>query len=275
MPVYHNIRTFFDDLSRSEQKVARYCLDNYVHVGNYTLAELAKNIGCGEATIVRFCKKVHFESYHTFRKAILSEVRESLPVKQDSYMNDIYSNIRESIEYTINNIDENQIEEMAQLLLKANKILCSGVGNSGIPAESCAMRFLRNGKHAVYLKDNHFQLIYLNEMNPGDVCILFSHSGESYDTLNCAEILKERGVTTIGITSSVVSSIAKLCDYHILQRKYDGHTSSGSLISQITQLYIADLLTTRTGVLNEKETLAANQITSDYLINKTKKEITR
>ena len=54
MSLYLRIRNNFDSFSKSEKKVARYCLDNFLNVGSLTLSELAKNVQCGEATIFRF-----------------------------------------------------------------------------------------------------------------------------------------------------------------------------------------------------------------------------
>ena len=53
------------------------------------------------------------------------------------------------IEYAIENLDLRQIDVIAEKMDKADKIFCAGVGNSGIPAEACAMRLVRNGKNGI------------------------------------------------------------------------------------------------------------------------------
>ena len=185
---------------------------------------------------------------------LTEETQEHLKSENDSFVTQIYQNLRTSIEYTIQNLDLEQIDEIAQLMNKADIIFCAGVGNSGIPAEACAMRLVRNGKNGIYFKDNHFQSIYLNELKRSDIAILFSASGESNDTIHCAEILKQRKVETVCVTSSVVFSLAVLCDYCILL------------------MYIADLLSTRTGMIDQKTTLKAKETTFDYIIDKMRKE---
>ena len=200
------------------------------------------------------------------------ETQEHLKSENDSFVTQIYQNLRTSIEYTIQNLDLEQIDEIAQLMNKADIIFCAGVGNSGIPAEACAMRLVRNGKNGIYFKDNHFQSIYLNELKRSDIAILFSASGESNDTIHCAEILKQRKVKTVCVTSSVVSSLAVLCDYCILLKRWLGPLGGGSMIGQITQMYIADLLSTRTGMIDQKTTLKAKETTFDYIIDKMRKE---
>ena len=79
-------------------------------------------------------------------------------------------------------------------------------------------------------------------------------------------------VKTVCVTSSVVSSLAVLCDYCILLKRWLGPLGGGSMIGQITQMYIADLLSTRTGMIDQKTTLKAKETTFDYIIDKMRKE---
>ena len=200
MSIYGKIKDHYDYFTKSEQRVAKYCLDNYMEVSGNTLFQLAEKAKCGEATVVRFCKKIGCESYHDFKEELTDETQEHLKSENDSFVSQIYQNIQTSIEYTIQNLDLEQLDEIAALMDKADIIFCAGVGNSGIPAEACAMRLVRNGKNGIYFKDNHFQSIYLNELKHNDIAILFSASGESIDTIHCAEILKQRKVKTVCVT---------------------------------------------------------------------------
>lgn len=269
MSIYQKIQKNYESLSKSEQRVAKYCLDNYLEIGKLSLAQLAKKAGCGDATILRFCRKLCIDSYNDFKKSINEEIHDSFKMDENSFIQDIYESIQSSITYTIQNMDPIMLDEIAKLIFDADKIFCSGVGNSGIPAEACAMRFLRNGQNAIYFKDNHFQLIYLNELHQGDIAILFSMSGESYDTLHCAEILNKKKIKVISITSSVVSSLAKMSDYHILTKRWSGPVGAGSMISQITQMFIADVITTRVGMLDQKYMMRAKELTFDFVASKT------
>lgn len=268
MSLYLRIKNNFDSFSKSEKKVARYCLDNFLNVGSLTLNELSKNVQCGEATIFRFCKKINFDSFHDFKIELQNEINESAQINEESFVYDVYKSIQESLEYTIHNINHDQLDAIGKLLYSAHIIFCAGVGNSGVPAESCAMRFLRNGFNAVVLKDTHFQSIYLAQLGKNDAAILFSHSGESLDTIHIAEILKSRNVPIISVTSSVVSTLAKLSDYHLLIKNKGGHIGAGSMIPQISQMYVADLLVTRVGLFDSKRIAQAKEMTYDYILDK-------
>lgn len=268
MSIYIRIKNNFDTFTKSEKRVARYCLDNFLNIGKLTLHDIAEEVKVGEATIFRFCKKINFNSFQDFKNELQVETNLNSKITEESFAFDIYDNIKNSIEFTIQNLDLNEIEEMAKIIYHARNVFCVGVGNSAISAESCAMRFLRNGINAIFLKDTHFQSIYLAQLSNKDVAILFSHSGDSIDMIHIAEILKDRKVPIICVTSSVVSTLAKLSNYHILTKATTSHISGGSMIPQIAQMYVADLLTTRVGIIDSKKVVQAKETTFDYIYDK-------
>lgn len=270
MSVYIRIRSKYDTLSKSEQRVAKYCLDNYLDIGDLSLAQLAENAGCGEATVFRFCHKIGIESFNDFKTEINDEVKDSFKKDESSYVTDIYESIQSAIEYAIQNLDQNQLTEIATMINNANVVFCAGVGNSGVPAEACAMRLLRNGINGVFIKDTHFQSIYLAQLTKNDVALLFSYTGESQDIIHIGNIIKERGIPLVSITSSIVSPLARMSDYHLLIKNKRGALSGGNMTTQISMLYISDLITTRVGMIDSKKMSKALEQTYEYIYDKTK-----
>lgn len=268
MSIYLRIKNNFDTFTKSEKRVARYCLDNFLNVGKLTLHDIAEDANVGEATIFRFCKKIEFDSFQDFKNEIMNEIASDAEISEESFVFDIYKNIQNSIEYTIQNLNQVELDEVANKLYHSRQIFCVGVGNSATAAESCAMRFLRNGVNATFIKDTHFQAIYLAQLNKEDFAIVFSSSGESNDIIHIAKILKSRNVPMIGITSSVVSTIANLSDYHILTKTNASHIGGGNMINQISQMYVADLLTTRVAMYDSKKMTLAKETTFDYIYDK-------
>lgn len=268
MSIYLRIKNNFESFSKAEKRVARYILDNFLGAGKLTLHKISNEVKVGEATIFRFCKKINFDSFQDFKNELLNEINEQSQISEESFAFDIYNNIQSSIEFTIQNLNLNEIEEIAKKIYNSKSVFCVGVGNSAIPAESCAMRFLRNGINATFLKDTHFQSIYLAQLSVNDIAILFSCSGDSNDMIHIAEILQDRKIPIISITSSVVSTLAKLSTYHILMKNKTSHISGGSMIPQIAQMYIADLLTTRVALLDTKKMALAKETTFDYIYDK-------
>lgn len=267
MTIYEKIRDNFDKLSKSEKHIGRFCLDNYLKIGNMTLNQLSEETHSGEATIVRFCKKIGVDSFASFKSELRFETSGMNDYEEDTICNRIYGNIKESIEFSMSKCDDVMIDEIAELIIKSSKVFCCGVGNSGVPAEACAMRFIRNGVNAIYFKDFHFQLIYLNELSKKDIALLFSNSGEVLELVDIAKFLKKRGIKTVAITSSYVSSLASICDYCVLTKPWVGPIGGGNLIAQINQMFVADIIISTVANKTPKETLKAKQNTYNYAVS--------
>lgn len=66
------------EFTRSERMIIRTLLSNYPTVGLTTASELAAQSGVSDPTVVRFVKKLGFDGYPGFQKALLSEIDERL-----------------------------------------------------------------------------------------------------------------------------------------------------------------------------------------------------
>ena len=58
MQVIAQTKTLYPSLTKSERKVADFVLEHGGELVHMTLSELARRIGVGEATVVRFCQKI-------------------------------------------------------------------------------------------------------------------------------------------------------------------------------------------------------------------------
>ena len=267
--IYFKIEQNFDFFSKEEKKVAKYCIDNYATIGMHSLAQVSKNSQSGEATVVRFCNKLGFKSFKEFKKELANEVNDSTSNQDDAIVSSIRMNTIDSFDYIARNIDQEKLNVLAKEISRADKILCIGVGNSSIAAEACAMRLVRNGKNGIFLKDAHFQAIYINELKKNDVVIMFSMSGESKDLIHCANLINSKGITIISCTASIVSSVAKKSKYHLLVKpNHVGPLNGGSMVGQISQLMIADIITTKVAMIDLNATLKARNETYDNILDK-------
>lgn len=68
------IRDIFSTLKGAEKKVAEYILKNPKDIIHFSITELSDAVGCGEATIIRLCKKLGYKGYQELKIKIASEV---------------------------------------------------------------------------------------------------------------------------------------------------------------------------------------------------------
>ena len=62
------------DFTKSEKKVAKYILENRGAVIYFTIIEFSEKVEVGEATIIRFCRKLRFKGFHDFKMALAQEL---------------------------------------------------------------------------------------------------------------------------------------------------------------------------------------------------------
>lgn len=125
---------------------------------------------------------------------------------------------REIIEGTkraIDEIDPEQVEELARILVEAKekgrKIFVVGMGRSGFVGRAFALR-LMNMSFDVYVVGETIT----PAAEKGDILIAISGSGETKGTVSAAEVAKEIGARVVAVTSHPDSTLGRLADHVVV-----------------------------------------------------------
>ncbi len=261
MKVISIIESKYDSLTNGEKKVADYYIVCGNNIVEKTLADISEDVGVGEATIVRFCKKIGFLSFQDVRLQINIESVDRVDIKRQSFITQIESNITNTISRTIEILELNNVNAAIKLINETNKLLCYGVGDSGLAAEIIARRFVRVGKKCQGISDPHFQAMYSVSANESDLILAFSRTGRSKDLIHAVCIAKKNGSKVIAITNFKKSPLAKMADIILLTSMLSTPLTGGNLVGEINQIFIGDVLTTGYSLLNEDRTLEMNKKT--------------
>ena len=249
----YKIKNAYNTLRSSEKKVADYVLLNGHSVSTMTLAQLSKEAGVSEPTIVRFVKSIGCSSYSKFKMELIKDWgRESVVQKSDSELlvelhidkNDKVEDIPEkmigmtikALEDTYKIIDTDNYKKAIKMIKSANIIDVYGVGNSGSIASDIMNKFLRIGLNCRAYSDNHIQQICASHLTNKDLVIAISHSGSTIDTINALKIAKKAGAQTIALTNYKATTISEYAD--IIFYTGDSETTfySETMVSRISQL---------------------------------------
>ena len=270
------IRSMPDTFGRGERKIADWILKHPEELMELSISELAAACGCGDATVVRFSKKLGLSGYQALKISIAQELGNSPTGGQsihpeDSCM-DIYTkhmnDIILTLEKTKTSLDPDALTGAAQALLHAHSILILGLGSSAPIAQDAMHKFIRAGLNACSCSDNHMQMILASHLREGDVVLAISHSGSSIDIVNALAYAHKNGATTISITNRGRSPIVKYSDYVLHTNADETKYTILAMSSRIAQLAIIDTLYTHI-VLHGGETVAkAVQNTESALENK-------
>lgn len=111
------------------------------------------------------------------------------------------------------NYTEKDLEQLVNEVKKRNKVFLIGAGTAGFAAGQVAY-FLRSiaNVDAREIKSYEFKS-YLPIVNKGDVVIAFSQSGETADTIEAIEGMKEKGCKIASIVNMHGTTISSLSDF--------------------------------------------------------------
>lgn len=263
-----SIKALYPQMGRGEKRIADWILLHPHQIIEMSINELAEVCGCGDATIVRFSRRLGLSGFQGLKIGIAQELSTldkpqelTVAIHGDSCFDVFKKREREvvaALEYTRNVLDPESLEKAAKAIMESGNIVLFGLGNSAPIIIDAQHKFLRVGLHATAYSDNHMQAIVASHLKSGDVAIGISHSGSSTDIVYALKLARQQGATTICITNHGSSPITRQSDICLFTRAEETKHSILALSSRIAQLCIIDSIYNYI-VLN-KEDLTAEAI---------------
>ena len=115
--------------------------------------------------------------------------------------------IIEHVHKTIEELDDKQIDNMVEIILKAEKIFLVGSGRSGMAVKAFAMRLSQLGLRVYVVGET-----ITPAMSENDLLIAVSGSGETSSVCNAARITKSIGARVLAVTSYPDSTLGRVAD---------------------------------------------------------------
>lgn len=270
------MKSLHAEMGRSEKKIADYILAHPNEIVSLSISELAKRCGAGDATVVRFARRLGLSGFSELKISIARQIggeSERIGISEADNCHDIFikriSEVDLALEKTGRVLDSDELQKAAQGVLEARRILIFGLGNSAAIAIDAQHKLLRAGLNAVAYSDNHMQAIAASHTTPADMAIGISHSGASRDVVAALRICRERGATTVCITNFGMSPIAEHSDIVLNTNADETKYSILALSSRIAQLAIIDAIYSYAVLhLDDSAVTAINETESSLLEKK-------
>ena len=263
----------YNNLKSAERKAADFCLKNPESITNSTIGEAAAQIGCSEATLVRLARHLGYNGYPELRKNILlkecDDVTAFVNVSAADSVYSIATNVFNScmlyLQDSLQALDEECLEDAADLLMKADRFLFVATGDAHFAAASGAQKFTRLGYPTCSSSDFDSQLLALSQMDENDVVICISHSGRTRNVCSLAKFAHEKGVKVISITNFPVSPLAKSSDIILLTASFAYDMMDEIIAKRVPALCILDVLYIFLLVKRQDYSRQALERTKEYL----------
>ncbi|HEY4587720.1 MAG TPA: KpsF/GutQ family sugar-phosphate isomerase [Thermoanaerobaculia bacterium] len=115
----------------------------------------------------------------------------------------------------VGQLDE-QLDRAVELLRScAGRVVCTGMGKSGIVMKKVAATLASTGTPAFFLHPAEAVHGDLGMIVPGDVVLAASYSGTTEELLRLVETLKRSGVPLVAMTANASSPVARHADIHL------------------------------------------------------------
>lgn len=222
--VYQKVAEKIPNMSKAQEKIARYILSHPNSTPFLTVEKLAKSSGVSIATVTRFVIFLGYKGYPEFLKDTQESMQEQVSkterINVDSDKNseeekEVYNIFEEdlnNIKSTMEELNLYELKKAVDLLLGAKRIYIVARRSS-----SMLGAFL---KYYLDLMFNNVSLIehieqipkQISEVSNEDVIVGISFEKYARSTVEIYTHVKRKGATTIAITDSMLSPLVPYSD---------------------------------------------------------------
>ncbi|MEG0051482.1 MAG: MurR/RpiR family transcriptional regulator, partial [Terrisporobacter sp.] len=247
------IKQNYENFTDREKLIAKYLLSNKESIINLSAKEIGDLTNTSAATLIRFSKKLGFNSLNEMKLNLSMSINESKENTGFEYIDkkleitDIIYGIKNSIDAvmdkTVKLIKEEDLEKAINILVKAKNIYIYSVGVSGLVGMDFYYKLSRINKRCIAHTDTHLQITSSILMEEGDVAVAISYSGSTKEVIKCVENANKNKVPVISITKASVNNLLESMSDITLKVPYvEKSLREGAMSSRISQLAVIDML---------------------------------
>lgn len=263
-----------DRLHEAEGRVADLVLGNPGFVVQATVSQMAKAADTSDATVVRFCRTVGFRGFPELRMALTrdmtraeevtaahDEVDAHVPLAQ--VVRSYFAAQQVALSNTMEIQQVSALEEAVESIGSATVLLILSDRQRSVLAREAELRFASIGIPCHSVSESESLTVVLARLRPGVVLLIFPGPSASPQLTRVAQVAKERGATSIVVSTSVSDDLAVLADTAIAV--HSGRMAVGSLTveSLVSELALMEALVVGTAQQDHGRTTTAMDLLQD------------
>lgn len=241
-----------ESLSPAEARVADVILAAPAWVMQSTLSAVATRASVSDPTVIRFCRSLGLDGYQTFKLRLAHSLASGASflhrdIAASDSPADLATKVFERAARTLRDVAGQlmpaRLDEAIDLLARARRIECYGLGSSGIVAEDARHKFFRLGLNAVSYSDPHVHGMAATMLRAGDVVVAISSTGRTIDLISSIDIAREAGASVIGIAPPG-SPLSQHCNVPLefsVDEDTDVYTPMTTRLAQLTLIDVLSI----------------------------------
>lgn len=272
-PLLTYLQGILASLNPTERLVAECVLADPERVIGSPIADIKKLSGASVGSIIGFCRKLGLKGFADFKLTLARDLAQSglsaadIP-ENGSLIEKVFRFHAESLVDTLQINAQSTLERASEWIQKSRKIEFFSVGLSYPVAYTAYCKFILLGLPAFAQPDPHMQLIGATQLKVGDLAFGISCSGSTRETVQCLEVAKANGATTVCLTNAMKSPITDHSDMALYATPSEIKYFQAPLASRITQLAVIDALFVHLALKNKNKTAARLQRSGEELLKR-------
>ncbi|ETY75086.1 MurR/RpiR family transcriptional regulator [Lactiplantibacillus fabifermentans] len=243
--------------SANEQAIVDFMLQQQDQLKVYGTPQLAQATYTSPSVVVRVAKKLGFSGWRALKASFLAEVEylqtnfKNLDANQPFTAQDPLMTVAgkvtqleiESANDTLALLDHDRLLAARQILLNAQSINVFGLANLLFSADEFVYKMRHLGKQAQTFPIQNMMFQEAAMLGPADCAIVMSYSGESDPLFTVTDILQQRQVPIIALTSIGENRLSRLADVTLkVTTRENSYRKIASFASLTSMRLILDIL---------------------------------
>lgn len=237
-------------LSENERLIAAYVLEHPEAVARLSSRELARRTLTSGSAVLRFVRKLGFESYKEFQLNVVDDFKSAdlagtvIAAGEHAItaMNKIAALECQSVEETKRKLSSEVVEAIAERIHQAPYVDFFAKDALATICTYASHNLTLTGRIANVYQDKDRMVILAMQMPADHTAFLVSRSGTDKTLLVAARALKERGVAVVVVTSVPNSPLAALADHVLLGFYSPAFQDFGDVVFGASMKYLFDVL---------------------------------
>ena len=230
MPARMKLSSVYSTLPPAERKVADFILANPDEAAHMVINEIAHHAGVSVPSVTRLARKLGYDGFMDFRVSLASSSASiktdyTQPISSadpdDVMIRKIMTGHMAALESTLRVLDAAKFSELAENVLKANRVVWFCTGNCVDLANTISDSLCRLGVDSVVIGSRGIMHTFASFVKEGDLVFALTRTGKTQRTLDCLRIAKEHGASTALVTNLISSSGERYADYFFCTSRQD------------------------------------------------------
>lgn len=213
----------YQSLSESERYLLEYIFKHIEEIPNISIVKLSEAANVSTATIVRLMKKIGHDGFTSFKYSLKDHLKspngiDTLDEIDERIKQAIHKNELEVLN-TIKMLNRGTIEDAIQKIHDSEKVYLFARGLSEMIAKEICIKLQLLGKYCELHNDPNIIRVISRKLKKKELAIFISLNGETVELVEACKNFKLNNISTITLTASVDSSLAKLSELSLIGYK--------------------------------------------------------